>query len=155
MIRSKTSVILSLVICCVSAAVLLVWLISFPKFIHWFYFTYHALAQSSGNLEHVVQTLVPAFYACAPFAALALYLLIRLLQNILHSRVFILRNVQYLRLVSWCCYAVTAITFGFGFAYFPLMIVACATAIVGTLLRVVKNIMQAAVEMREENDLTI
>ena len=37
----------------------------------------------------------------------------------------------------------------------PFMFVALAGGFVGMLLRVLKNVMQSAVELREENDLTI
>ena len=37
----------------------------------------------------------------------------------------------------------------------PIFVIGAATGIVGTLLRVVKNLMQSATQMREENDLTI
>ena len=49
----------------------------------------------------------------------------------------------------------TLITSASGYFYMPLLIIAFATFLVGTLLRVVKNVMQSAVELREENDLTI
>ena len=154
--KCKTSVYLSLGVCITSAAVLLVWLFTFPAFIRWFYFVYHALQQTqSPVLPRAVSILIPAFYCCAPFAAAALFLLIRLLLKILHANVFIRANVLSLRIVSWCCYAVLVITLAFGTRYIPLLIVACAMGVVGTLLRVVKNILQAAVVLQDENDLTI
>lgn len=82
-------------------------------------------------------------------------MLIRLLLNVLHAEVFIPRNVLYLRLVSWCCYAVAVATLVFGLSYFPLLFITFIMGVVGTLLRVVKNVMQTAVGLREENDLTI
>ena len=153
--KAKTSVTISLCICFASAALLAVWLCTFPTFIRWFYFSYHSLMQEQVVPTRAVSLLIPAFYACAPFAAAALYMLIRLLLNLRNDKVFIRMNVTYLRLVSWCCYAVLAITFGFGLRYIPLMIVAFAMGVVGTLVRVFKNIMQSAVELREDNDLTI
>ena len=153
--KFKTSAYISLGICIASALLLAVWLCTFPAFIRWFYFSYHVLSSDQAVLQRAVSILIPAFYICAPFAAAALFMLIRLLLNILHENVFIRANVLYLRLVSWCCYAVLAITFGFGVRYVPLMIVAFAMGVVGTLLRVVKNILQTAVALREENDLTI
>ena len=154
--KSKTSAYISLAVCILSSALLLVWLFTFPAFIRWFYFGYHALRQvQSPVLPRAVSVLIPAFYCCAPFAAAALFLLIRLLRNVLRESVFVRANVLYLRIVSWCCYAVLAITLGFGTRYIPLLIVASAMGVVGTLLRVVKNVLQAAVELREENDLTI
>ena len=153
--KAKTSVTISLCICFASALLLVVWLFTFPAFIRWFYFSYHSLMQEQVVLTRAVTLLIPAFYSCAPFAAAALYMLIRLLFNLRQGKIFIPSNVLYLRLVSWCCYAVLAITFGFGLWYIPLMIVAFAMGVVGTLVRVFKNILQSAVELREDNDLTI
>ncbi len=106
-------------------------------------------------LPQLIKIVVPAFYCCVPFAAAALYMLIRLLMNVINEKVFIKTNVQYFRFVSWCCYAVALITLIFGFKYPLLEIIMFAMAVVGTLLRVVKNIMQSAVEISEENELTI
>jgi hypothetical protein len=39
--------------------------------------------------------------------------------------------------------------------YIPFLFVAIAAAFVGLMLRVVKNVMQNAVEISEENELTI
>ena len=90
-----------------------------------------------------------------PFAAASLYCLIRLLLNILKDRVFIAANVTYIRLVSLFCYAVAAITLVTGVGYFPLLIICFVTGTVGTLLLVMKNLLRGAVELREENELTI
>lgn len=155
MIKRKTSAYISLVICCFFAAVLAVWLFTFPAFFNWFYIIYHNISAESAAAHIAVRTVVPAFYVCAPFAGLALYLLIRLLLNIIKDNTFIMKNVKYLRYVSWCCYAVCLITLLSGIRYMPLVIIAAATGVVGTLLRVVKNLMQSAVELKEENELTI
>ena len=155
MLQAKTSAKLSLAVCIASAVLFVVLLFTFPVFIRWLYVSYHVLAQQNSVFTRVQSTVIPAFYACSPFAAASLFMLIRLLLHILHDEVFIRANVQYLRLVSWCCFAVVLVTLGFGIFYAPLLLVCCAAGIVGTLLRVVKNVMQAAVELREENDLTI
>ncbi len=155
MINRKVSAIASLVICFISAAVLIVWLFSFPQFFELFYIRYHHLSAENEAVRHVASIVVPTFYACAPFAAAALYLLIRLLFNIIREKVFIIRNVWYLRIIAACCFAVCAVTLTAGLRYAPLLIITFAAALLGTLLRVVKNVMHAAVELREENDLTI
>lgn len=116
---------------------------------------YHGIPEATEAVTRIFRIVVTSFYLCAPFAAAALYMLIRLLKNLLDDRVFIHTNVVYLRGISWCCYAVFLVTFAGGFLYVPLFIIAFATGVVGTLLRVVKNVMHAAEELREENDLTI
>ena len=153
--KTRVSAGISLAICIASAALLLVWLFTFPSFFRWFYFDYHMLDQTALSAQKAVQTVVRCFYFSAPFAAAALGMLISLLVNILRGRVFIAPNVAFLRWVSWCCWAVFIPCFVFGLRYLPLMIIAFAMGVVGTLLRVVKNIMQAAVALQEENSLTV
>ena len=144
----------SLVICAASAVLLLAWLFTFPRFFNWFYLAYHGIAENPYTLA-VQRLVIGAFYGCAPFAAASLYCLIRLLLNIMKDAVFIKRNVMYIRLVSVFCYAVTVITVITGVRYFPLLIIAFATGTVGTLLLVMKNLLRSAVELKEENELTI
>lgn len=155
MLNRKTSAIISLAICIMACALLIVWLFTFPRFFNWFYVAYHGLPENNVHVAAVCKLVVYSFYACAPFAGLSLYMLIRLLLNVIGEKVFVKQNVFYLRLISWFCYACFAITLIAGAKYFPLLIIAFAMVVVGTLLRVVKNIMQTAVEIKEENDLTV
>lgn len=152
--KTKFSTILSLVICGLCVVLLVVASCTFPTFLRWLYLDYHNL-QNAAVYEEVVHTVIPAFYCCVPIAGAALGMMIRILVNVLRKDIFIRRNVTYFRLISWCCYAVCLITLIFGTHYVLLEVIAIAMGIIGTLLRVVKNIMQAAVEIREENDLTI
>lgn len=151
----KFSVCCSIGVCVLSAILLLYWLFRFPQFFHWFYAVYHGFSETQPDVLEKERVVVVCFYACAPFAAASLALLLALLRNLLRDRVFIKHNVTFLRLVSWFCWAVLLITFSGGLKYLPLMIVAFAMGVVGTLLRVLKNVLQAAVVLREENDLTI
>ena len=88
-------------------------------------------------------------------AYIALYSLLKLLFNIKKDRIFISQNVTYLRIISWCCFAVAVVTLVGGIHYIPYLVIAVAAAFVGLMLRVVKNVMQNAVEINQENELTI
>ena len=155
MSRTKTSAIISLVICALSSILLVVWLFTFPWFFNWFYTIYHGLGSEYTQTNTVIKIVIPTFYACAPFAACALYMLIRLLLNIINEVIFIASNVKYLKWISYACYAVMLITVITGIFYIPLLVIGFATGIVGTLLRVVKDLMDSAVTIKEENDMTI
>lgn len=144
----------SLGVCIASAVLLLAWLFTFPRFFGWFYLAYHGIVENPYT-QSVMRRVIVAFYGCAPFAAASLYCLIRLLLNIRQDRVFIGKNVRYVRLVSLFCYAVAAITLVTGLRYFPLLIITFATFTVGTLLLVMKDLLRSAVELKEENELTI
>ena len=93
--------------------------------------------------------------AMAIFGFITLYSLIRLLFNIKKQEIFINKNVTYLRMISWCCFAVSLITLIAGVFYIPYCFIAIASAFIGLMLRVVKNVMQNAVEIKNENELTI
>ena len=155
MLNRKTSAKVSLGICIFFLVALLALSATFPMFFHWIYVSYHGLSETNAITVRNVRNVTIAFYLCVPFAGAALYALIRLMLGILKDRVFEHKNVFYLRLISWCCLAVFLITGGFGFLYVPLFIVSLAMAVVGVLVRVVMNVMRSAVELREENDLTI
>ena len=152
--KRHISAVVSLAICAASGLLLLAWLFTFPRFFGWFYFTYHGLAENAYTLS-VFKRVTGAFYGCAPFAAGSLYCLIRLLLNVRKDDVFTGKNVMYIRLVSLCCYAVAVVTLVTGVRYFPLLIITFATGTVGTLLLVMKNLFRSAVELKEENELTI
>ena len=79
----------------------------------------------------------------------------KLLFNIKKEEVFIPKNATYLRIVSWCSFAIALITFVGGFFYMPLLFIAMAGFFAGVLLRVVKNVMYSAIELKQDNDLTI
>lgn len=155
MSHTKKSAIISLVICALSGIILVIWLFTFPQFFNWFYTIYHGLGSEYTETNKIIKLVIPTFYACAPFAGIAIYMLIRLLLNIINETVFVQTNVKYLRWISYLCYAVMLITVATGIFYIPLLIIGFGTGVVGTLLRVVKNLMETAVEIKEENDMTI
>lgn len=151
----KKSVKLSLVVCWF-LAVLLLAMVAFGPSVFDLYMTGYRGFQANGEaIGRIKTTFIVCFYPSAVFAGVILYCLIKLLNNIKSGEIFILENEKLLRVVSWCCFIIGAITFIGGFFYMPFMFVALAGGFVGMMLRVLKNVMQCAVEIREENDLTI
>ena len=150
----KKSVTLSLVVCLILSGILAILLFSGP----WL-FTHYLTDWRGVNELSVIKGLITVFcacfYPCAVFAAMTLYSLISLLLNIKKNLIFTQNNVSYLRTISWCCIAVAIITLTGGIFYLPFLFVAAAAGFMGMILRVLKNVMQSAVELREENDLTI
>jgi len=95
-------------------------------------------------------------YACIAFALVALFSLDLLLRNIKKDAVFCRQNIKCLRIISWCCFAVAVITLcGFPLIHIVLIFVSGAAAFFGLLMRVVKNVIDAACEIKDENDFTI
>lgn len=120
--------------------------------------------------EGMALPLAITFYVCAVFAFTALYALGRLVKNIRLEQIFISVNVGYLRLLSWCCYGVALATFIFSQVImlsgndigegvlswdFSFFILAAAAAFFGLILRVLKNVFEEAVRLREESEYTI
>ena len=103
----------------------------------------------------IITPLLATIYACAVPGLIALFSLDRLLVNIKAKDVFIEKNVKHLRVISWCSFAVSAILFVSGFYYLLFVLVAVAAAFFGLILRVVKNVIEQAVAIKNENDFTI
>ena len=68
---------------------------------------------------------------------------------------FVTRNVESLRRISWSCIAGGLICFVSGFYYIPWFVVAVAAAFMGLIVRIVKNMVAQAVELKSDSDYTI
>ena len=95
------------------------------------------------------------FYLCVPPVLYALWCIDRLLHNILLEQVFVEENVRRLRRIRWCCAGVSLICVPAACFYQPLIFMVVIMAFLALMVSVVKNVMAAAVELREENDLTV
>ena len=99
--------------------------------------------------------LLIAFYLCVPIALFALYNLEKLLGNILAGEVFIRANVRIIRRVCLCCLLVSLICLPAASRYQPLIFFCIVMAFLCPVVNVVRYVFDAAVSIREENDLTI
>lgn len=155
MVNHKKSVNISIVVC-ITLAVLLTALIFLGPMLFELYLTaYRGLTPTGDPLANIKTTFVCCFYPSAVFAGIILYALLKLLFNIKKGDTFIKANVMCLRIISWCCFIIGSITFVGCFFYMPFMFIAAAGGLLGLLLRVLKNLMQSAVEIADENELTI
>lgn len=151
----KSSVNLSLVVCYILCGVLTTGMFLGPWAVKMWLCIYRGFAEDSAVLLYQQKLFACCFYPCSVFAYVTLYSLIRLLLNIKKDVIFITPNVRYLRRISWCCIAVAVLTLIAGVFYIPYSFVAVAAGFVGLMLRVVKNVMENAVQLKEENELTI
>ena len=94
-------------------------------------------------------------YVCSVFAWIALYELLRLLKNLRRGEVFTDKNVRAMRIVSWCCAGVCAACLISVIWYLPFVFVAIAAGFMCLIVRIVKNVFQQAIAMKDELDLTI
>lgn len=79
----------------------------------------------------------------------------RLLGNMKAERVFEEENIALLRSVSWCCAAVAAVCLLSTLYYLPFFIAAMAAGFLALIVRIVKNVFQQAVGMKDELDYTV
>ena len=144
-ITTKITLLVNRLLMCVMAALLF----GLPRLLDW-YITLRPNLPHSASLAILI-----SFYCCAPAVALALWDLDTLLRNILGREIFIVPNVRSIRRVRWCCLAVSVISLAGAWFYPPLIFMFIIMFFLTLILSVLGSVMAAAVEIREENDLTV
>lgn len=146
--NSSKSVVLSLICTKIVIGLVLVFIFIAPELVG----TY---VDYTGKNPGIQASLVATIYACSVPGLIALFCLNKLLNNIKTGQVFIERNVKCLRIISWCSFAVSIILIVSGFYYLLFIMLAIAAAFFGLILRVVKNVIEQAMIIKNENDFTI
>ena len=96
-----------------------------------------------------------ASYLLLALALLANCLLFALLLRVKKENVFSAKSVSLIRGISWCSIGVGVI-FALLTYYFTLSsVIAFATLFLGLCVRVVKNVIEKATEIKAENDFTV
>ena len=106
------------------------------------------------NLSAHISIMV-AFYICAIITSVALLQMDRLLRNILDDQVFVRRNIQLILQVRGCCGLIALVCLPAAVFYMPLIFMVVTMAFLWLVVGVVAQTLDAAVAIREENDLTI
>lgn len=88
-------------------------------------------------------------------AALLLITLYRLLRRIEKGEVFVQKNVDGLRFISWCCFAGALVSVVSVLYYVPWIMVTVAAAFMALIVRIVKNVFAKAVALQDDADHTI
>ena len=120
----------------------------FPPLIDWF-------EEVRPLGERRITALIIGFYLCVPVVLYALWCIDRLVTNVLKKDIFVEQNVRYIRRLRWCCAGVSLICVPIAFFYMPLIFMVVIMAFLALVISLVKNVMAAAVEIREENEFTI
>ncbi len=127
---------------------LIVVLVSAPWLTRWFVdFTHAVKGTQSFFLATIYIGSIPAGYL--------LYNLFQLLRRIEAGQVFVAKNVECLRRISWSCFMGAGVAFASGFYYLSWSFVFVAAAFMGLIVRVVKNVVAQAVALKDEADYTI
>ena len=106
---------------------------------------------SGGKKAHFLTTV---YLGSIPAAALLILLYI-LLHRIGGGNVFVRENTECLRYISWCCFAGAAISLASSFYWLPWSAVCVASAFMGLIVRVIKNVVAKAVSLQDDADYTI
>ena len=102
------------------------------------------------------QTVITACcIACVIVICGALWNVDRILTDVLAGQVFTRKNALRIRRIVWCCGGVSLISAVAAFAYMPLIFLVIIMAFLCLMVSVMAGVMDAAVAIREENDLTV
>ena len=94
-------------------------------------------------------------YLSLPAGWGAVVLFYKLLFNVKKKKVFITDNVKYLNILSvWCFYVGVVSSFAM-FKFLGFLFVGIAAFFIGLILRIIRNIIEEAIEIKQENELTI
>ena len=119
-----------------------------PSIIDW-YCQFRILAAS----ERTAITI--AFYCCVAVVGVALWQMDRLLSSLLKKQVFLRENVRRVRRVQYCCAGVSLVCLPAAAVYYPLIFMFVVMGFLSLVICVVCRVLDEAVSLREENDLTI
>ncbi len=128
-----------------AAAVLAV---ALPELLSW-YQNLRPLSRSAQN------AILWGYWLCLPGVLYALIQVEKLVKNILAREIFTGENVRRIRRIRWCCAWVSLVCLPASAFYPPLCFLAVIMTFLALVVSLVKNVMAAAVELREENDLTV
>jgi hypothetical protein len=130
------------------ALAVLVMLFALPPLLQWY-----------GNVRQLLSSekiaVAVGFYSCSVAVAIALWNMERLLRSILRQEVFTAANVGRIRAVQWCCAAVSLVCIPVTLFYYPMVFMTVVMGFLCLVVSVVARVMDAAVTIREENELTI
>lgn len=147
--NSRKSILLSKICTLIFLAAVLIVLITAPWIMDW------AVHRSISILPEHKPFFLITIYSGGVLACILLIRLYQLLHNISKEQVFVSKNIFLLRQISWVCYGGGIIAFVSAIYYQPWGFVCVAAAFVGLIIRVIKNIMQQAIMIKEENEFTI
>lgn len=147
----KRSITLSIAVSFIIGALLAFCTFALPGLFEWYFDAAHSIEPP----VMLYKTVLICFYICLPFAFGALICLLKILFAIKGGEIFTNANIGRLRILSWCCFAISITTLIGGWFYYPLLLIAAAAGFIGLILRVIKNVIYSAKILREENELTI
>ena len=99
--------------------------------------------------------LIVVTYLAVPAGWGAILLLYKILFNVNKKIIFVKENVKYLQILSWLCFYVGVLSAISTVKFIAFAIVSLSALFIGLIVRVVRNIIHKAIQIKEENELTI
>lgn len=99
--------------------------------------------------------LLVCVYVAMPVGAATLVCLTRLLKNVEKGCIFDSVNTRYLSSISICCFLAAAESCVVGVFHYALFVFGLMAFLGGIVLRVVMQVLEKAIEIKEENDMTV
>lgn len=143
----KKSILLTLTIDRIGLAAWGICIFLIPQIARWY--------DMYSNKESIFTQFVVIVYLAMVPAFIILLLLNFLLTNIKNEKVFEQKNVTILRIISYCCFTIAGLSLIMTIWRLLSLVIFLSFAFIGLLLRVLKNVFEEAVVLREENDLTV
>lgn len=160
MYNNKTTKAMKIIIklCYIGLALLIIGLWGFTQTV-WF----EVSDQQAKNLYCFYPALITIL---SPLGYIALVYIDKLLSNVINDVIFEASTIKYIDIISIACVVASIITVAsliificrFGFVIFSIiaiMMLALGAMFMAFLLKVIKNVFCKAIELKEENDLTI
>lgn len=94
-------------------------------------------------------------FGCSLPAYVLLYSMHILLKRVQNGSVFTPENVRLLGTVSLCCFLAALLCLASSWRFPVLLVVTVAAGFVGLIVRIVKNVFQQALRMKDELDYTV
>ncbi len=154
-ISKKRSVTLSLILAAVFMVLLVACAVLLPKIVP----PLVTFANNSGAIPSLTAAkplpILIFGYLIVASMALADVLLVSLLLHVKNDKVFSEGSVARIRGISWCCFAMGVCFAALGIWFQLSLLAAVAAVFLGLCLRVVKNVIEQATAIKEENDFTV
>ena len=145
----RFSLFLSYAFACIGLCVILFFAGALP------FVRFDAIATVPNAAQHRVPTMILCYLILA-LVLIADCCLILLLQNIRKGTVFSARSVQLLRIISWAAIFAGVLAFPLFFLFLrSALFITFVALFLGVVLRVVKQVIEKATLLKEENDATI
>lgn len=134
---------LSLFVTYVFMVALLLCVIFLPMVVTWY-------VEIKGRDQSLPTTIMLTCYPLAPFAAVTLFSLRRLLINLLSGLVIGEQNIKMLKRISICCLCAGLIMIFVGHLYMPFYIAGIAAAACSLIVSVIQNLFEALLQAQNE-----